>query len=68
VTLDNGKTQEKLVITQERFGISISRYPIGANEKWIEEMKKEFFMKNLEYKKDYERRESLIWQKITIRM
>jgi hypothetical protein len=25
-------------------------------------------MKNLEYKKDYERRESLIWQKITIRM
>jgi hypothetical protein len=44
VTLDNGLTQEKLVITSEG-GISIARHPIGTNEKWIEEIDKEFWLK-----------------------
>jgi hypothetical protein len=39
VILDNGKTQEKLVITQETFGMSISRHPIGANGKLMKEIK-----------------------------
>jgi hypothetical protein len=38
VTLENGKTQEKLVLTREVFGMSISRHPVGVNEKWIEKM------------------------------
>jgi hypothetical protein len=46
VTLENGKTQEKLVIRREAFGMSISRHPIGATEKWIEEMNQYFMQKN----------------------
>jgi hypothetical protein len=50
VTLENGITQEKLVIRQEAFGMSISRHPIGATEKWIEEMNKDFMLKTLNVK------------------
>jgi hypothetical protein len=42
LTLENGKTREKLVIkakTQEHDYVTISRYPMGINEeKWNEEM------------------------------
>jgi hypothetical protein len=37
-TLDNGQTNERLVIKGTRADLSISRYPIGSNEEWIEEM------------------------------
>jgi hypothetical protein len=38
-TLENGQTQEKLVIKGKTQHVSISRYPIGTNEeKWNEEM------------------------------
>jgi hypothetical protein len=42
LTLENGKTQEKLAIkgkTQDRNYVTISRYPMGTNEEeWIIEM------------------------------
>jgi hypothetical protein len=41
LTLENGKTQEKLVIKRETEGydyVSISRYPMRTNEEWIQEM------------------------------
>jgi hypothetical protein len=40
VTLENEKTNEKLMVEINRnFGeVSISRYPSAANEEWIEEM------------------------------
>jgi hypothetical protein len=42
LTLENGKTQEKLVIRGTNDdSVKISRYPMGMNEKeWIEEMSK----------------------------
>jgi hypothetical protein len=44
---ENGKTREKLVITHETFGMSISRHPVGVNQKWIKEMNKDLMLKNL---------------------
>jgi hypothetical protein len=42
LTLENGQTQEKLVIkgTNDNYKpVTISRYPIGTNEEeWVEEM------------------------------
>jgi hypothetical protein len=44
LTLENGQTQEKLVIDRKTEGqdyVSISRCPMGTNvEKWIEEIHK----------------------------
>jgi hypothetical protein len=38
LTLENGKTQEKLVIKRGHY-VTISRYPVGINEaEWMEEM------------------------------
>ena len=39
-TLDNEKTNEKLVVEQDSRRVKISRYPVGANEEWIKEMAK----------------------------
>jgi hypothetical protein len=39
LTLDNGQTNEKLVIERKNlFRVAISRYPIGASEEWIKTM------------------------------
>jgi hypothetical protein len=46
--LENGQTQEKLAIkgkTQHHDYLSISRYPLGTNEKeWIEEMRQQSYI------------------------
>jgi hypothetical protein len=63
LSLDNNKTQEKLVIDHnlEDF-VTISRYPMGAKEEWIKEMRKgmEIVAKRKYYK--YEER------KITVQL
>jgi hypothetical protein len=39
LTLDNGLTNEKLVIERKNlFNVTISRYPCGTSEEWIKTM------------------------------